>query len=168
MDIAGGRCFRQTHIRRNKASMKRKPARLKTLIFLCFAWLLSTPACRSTPVAPPSAPESPLTVPDASPTMIEPPVGTALRLSAKPSPQPIPRLYPESIIGSPEQELAPRRLEYNTILSSRPGESPLAPSWQYRKTHPGQIVGFEFSNTGGNPILPPRRDAAKNQFFTRD
>ncbi len=32
----------------------------------------------------------------------------------------------------------------------------------------GEIVGFEFSNHGGNPILAPRRDAVKNQFFTRD
>ncbi len=32
----------------------------------------------------------------------------------------------------------------------------------------GKIVGFEFSNQGGNPILPPQRNAIKNQFFTRD
>src|SRR5215510_9557347 len=106
-----------------KASMKRKPARLKTLIFLCFAWLLSTPACRSTPVAPPSAPELPLEGREASPEELDSAVGTEPEISAKPIPQPIPRLYPESIIGSPEKELASRRLEYNTILSSRPGES---------------------------------------------
>jgi hypothetical protein len=40
--------------------------------------------------------------------------------------------------------------------------------WQYRRTRQGHIVGFEFSNQGGNKILTPRRDAVKNQFFTRD
>jgi hypothetical protein len=54
------------------------------------------------------------------------------------------------------------------MISSRPTESPLAAGWQYRNTRQGQIVGFEFSNHGGNRILPPRRDAIKNQFFTRD
>jgi hypothetical protein len=77
-------------------------------------------------------------------------------------------LLPESIVGIPEKDLASRRLEYNTMISSRPGEPPHGAAWQYRNTRQGQLVGFEFSNYGGNRILPPRRDAAKNQFFTRD
>src|SRR5258708_13980843 len=30
------------------------------------------------------------------------------------------------------------------------------------------MLGFDFSNKGATPPLPPRRDAVKNQFFTRD
>lgn len=35
-------------------------------------------------------------------------------------------------------------------------------------TRQGQVVGFEFSNHGGNRILPPRRDPLRNQLFARD
>ena len=68
----------------------------------------------------------------------------------------------------PEKDLASRRLEYNTMISSRSSDTRRKSAWQYRMTRQGQIVGFEFSNYGGNRILPPSRDASKNQFFTRD
>src|SRR5262245_31627883 len=138
-------------------------------VLLCAATLLIFSACRSTPVPPPTTPEIPPEGPEASPPRIEPPAET---LAPKSPPatisQPIPRLLPESLISPPEKELASRRLEYNTIISSRPAESTSASGWQYRRTRQGQIVGFEFSNHGGNRILPPRRDALKNQLFTRD
>jgi len=151
--------------------MKKKSIRPTTvLLMLCVATPLFVPACRST-VTPPAIPELPLEGPEASPTKTEPPT----EISNIPDLQPatpikesIPRIFPESLIGSPDKELASRRLEYNTMISSRPSESPLAAGWQYRNTRQGQIVGFEFSNHGGNRILPPRRDAVKNQFFTRD
>lgn len=85
--------------------------------------------------------------------------------SVKPA---IPRILPESFIGAPEKDLASRRLEYNTLLSSRSAAPPVGSDWHYRRTAAGAIVGFEFSNHGGNRILPPRRDAVKNQFYTRD
>ncbi|HXF75866.1 MAG TPA: hypothetical protein VNN13_07210 [Methylomirabilota bacterium] len=72
------------------------------------------------------------------------------------------------MISAPEKESASRRLAYDTTLSTRPGESPLAAGWQVRKNRAGQIVGFELSNHGGNPILPPRRDVSKNRLFARD
>jgi hypothetical protein len=73
-------------------------------------------------------------------------------------------VLPESLIVRPaKDQTASRRLEYDTTVRSR-----AAASWQYRVNRRGEIVGFEFSNHGGNPILPPRRDAVKNQFFTRD
>jgi hypothetical protein len=88
--------------------------------------------------------------------------------AAKPQGEMIARYLPESRIGKPEKDLAARRVEYNTLLNSRTSEPRRNTAWQYRITRQGQIVGFEFSNRGGNRILPLRRDAAKNQFFTRD
>src|SRR6267142_137284 len=80
----------------------------------------------------------------------------------------IPRLLPESLIGAPTKETVSRRVEYNTTINSRSSEPSRKVAWQYRMNRRGEIVGFEFSNQGGNPILAPRRDAVKNQFFTRD
>jgi hypothetical protein len=54
------------------------------------------------------------------------------------------------------------------MINTRTANTTTASIWQYRRTNAGQIVGFEFSNHGGNAILPPRRDASKNQFFGRD
>ncbi|MBM2805045.1 MAG: hypothetical protein HW419_2938, partial [Deltaproteobacteria bacterium] len=85
--------------------------------------------------------------------------------AAKPA---ILRLLPESILAVPQKDPASRRLEYNTMVSTRTGDAAQQSTWQYRRTRDGTIVGFEFSNHGGNRVLPPRRDAAKNQFFTRD
>ena len=89
------------------------------------------------------------------------------KIESKPT---IPRILPESIIAAPEKDLASRRLEYNTLLSSRSAGPPTTSGWSYRRSTAGAgvIVGFEFSNHGGNRILPPRRDALKNQFYTRD
>ena len=81
---------------------------------------------------------------------------------------PIDRTLPESLIAAPAKDPASRSINYGTMLSSRAANSKLMNNWQYRRTRQGQIVGFEFSNHGGNPILTPRRDATKNQFFTRD
>jgi hypothetical protein len=143
-------------------------------LLLCLTMLFLLSACHSTPVSSGKIPEPPPEGPEASPTVkTEPPAEPkppAIQAEVPPDPDkaPIPRLLPESIIGKPEKDLASRRLEYNTMISSRPGEPVHALGWQYRNTRQGQIVGFEFSNHGGNRILPPRRDAAKNQFFTRD
>ena len=78
------------------------------------------------------------------------------------------RSLPESLLAAPTKDLASRAVDYGTMLSSRTANEVLKTGWQYRRTRQGQIVGFEFSNHGGNPILPPLRDATKNQFFTRD
>jgi len=80
----------------------------------------------------------------------------------------IDRSLPEAIIAAPAKDLVSRNIEYGTMISSRTANSQLNTGWQYRRTRQGQIVGFEFSNHGGNPVLAPRRDATKNQYFTRD
>jgi len=143
-----------------------------TTVALLFCMALLLPGCHPTPVAPPDIPALPPEGPEASPTTkLEPPAEPQPPVAQTEAPskpgRAVPRLLPESIVGIPEKDLASPRLEYNTMMGSRPGKPPHL-GWQYRNTRQGQIVGFEFSNYGGNRILPPRRDAAKNQFFTRD
>jgi hypothetical protein len=72
---------------------------------------------------------------------------------------------PESIIGAPGKELASSKIAYDSVLVERASNHA---GWQYRKDRQSQIVGFEFSNRGGNRILPPRYDIGKNLLFTRD
>ena len=72
----------------------------------------------------------------------------------------VPRLLPESIIGAPEAARASRHLEYNTTTILRTPDTSAGMAWYFRRTTVGQIVGFEFSNHGGNRILPPLRDGA--------
>ena len=88
--------------------------------------------------------------------------------ASKPQKEIIARLLPESLIAGPAKDLAGRGIDYSTKLNNRPNESQLNGSWRYRTARQGQIVGFEFSNYGGNRILPPLRDPVKNQFFGRD
>ena len=75
---------------------------------------------------------------------------------------------PESIVGAPGKELASTRIAYDTVLLERSPHAPIHAGWQYRKDRQSQIVGFEFSNRGGNRILPPRYDIGTNLLFTRD
>src|SRR5688500_11338002 len=154
--------------------MKKSLLSKERVRLLCAAMIFLVPGCRSTPVAPPGAPEalpeSQKTEPSAtrmpSETAKSPEVPPAS--ASKPQKEIIERLLPDSLIAAPAKDSASRRVEYNTKLNNRPGASPRNSSWRYRSTHLGQIVGFEFSNPGGNRILPPRRDAVKNQFFGRD
>jgi hypothetical protein len=75
---------------------------------------------------------------------------------------------PESIIGAPGKELASPKIAYDTVMMERATHASIHAGWQYRKDRQSQIVGFEFSNRGGNRILPPRYDIEKNLLFTRD
>ena len=72
--------------------------------------------------------------------------------------------FPESIVSTPVRESASTRIAYDTLLTERAPQA----GWEYRKDRKSQIVGFEFSNHGGNRILPPRYDIGKNLLFTRD
>jgi hypothetical protein len=130
-------------------------------------------ACQQTPV--PSSPSADALQNSPKPeATTQPPVEIAKIPEAKPEivPEvvtpPILRLLPESIIATPLKELASPKLQYNTMVSTRSGDGAQNSSWQFRRTREGTIVGFEFSNHGGNRVLAPRRDAPKNQFFTRD
>jgi hypothetical protein len=150
--------------------MTLKPSRRERIAPLlgCLIIVLSA-ACRPSPTSPPMPEPTALEKSDA----IQPERPTEIaklppdKIESKPT---IPRILPESIIAAPEKDLASRRLEYNTLLSSRSAGPPTTSGWTYRRTTAGAgvIVGFEFSNHGGNRILPPRRDALKNQFYTRD
>jgi hypothetical protein len=152
------------------ASMKNSLLPRASVHLLCAAMILLVPGCRSTPVAPQAPPETqkaePLerTIPleTAQPPDVPPVSGSKAQKEI------IARLLPESLIAAPTRDLAARGIEYNTTLKNRPNEPFRSGSWQYRTTRQGQIVGFEFSNHGGNRILLPRRDAVKNQFFGRD
>jgi hypothetical protein len=139
---------------------------------LCLGFILS---CQTTPTAVPTVsqptriPEPP---PSASPEptieIDEPSEATAVIQPAPTAPpKSIDRSLPESMIGAPAQDQASRQLAYNTKLTTRSSNGD-GPNWQYRRTDAGYIVGFEFSNHGGNRILPPKRDASKNIFYGRD
>jgi hypothetical protein len=78
------------------------------------------------------------------------------------------KLLPESILGVPERDPASPGTKYDTVILARTLAEPPHPGWRYRQNRQGKVVGFEFSNRGGNPILPPRHNIDKNLFFSRD
>ena len=84
------------------------------------------------------------------------------------SPSPPLRTLPESVLSAPEKESVAPAIQYDTMLTQRTVQTTAHSGWQYRNNRQRQIVGFEFSNSGGNPILPHRRDTSKNQLYTRD
>lgn len=148
--------------------MEKHPLSTACALLLYASVILLLPACRPTPVSPPAsepAPEAPRAEPLEPDTQAP---AVPRDGAAGPQKETIARRLPESRIAAPDKDLAARRVEYNTLLGVRPGEATRDGSWRYRATRQGQVVGFEFSNHGGNRILPPRRDAVKNQFFTRD
>jgi hypothetical protein len=142
--------------------------RNRRIVFALGWMLVSFCACRSTPPSPslPTEPtgEQQAQEPRAAPDEAKPPA------PAPPAATPaIARVLPESLIAAPERDSASPRVDYNAVLHIRETRGVRNGFWRYRMTRPaGKIVGFEFSNAGGNRILPPRRDAVKNQFFTRD
>jgi len=143
-------------------------------IFATLLCVVIVSACQPTPVQPINVPEQ--TPPSEQPQAKSPeqPIEIAKALETIPETPPAPtkpainRTLPESIVGAPDKDLTSRQLAYNTMINTRSADASNAASWHYRRTNSGHIVGFEFSNHGGNAILPPRRDAAKNQFFGRD
>lgn len=144
------------------ALMKIASHLLRANLLLCICLLFS--ACRSTSLTP--APEATQETPTPSPSN---PELSLDETPSKPLEDVIVRQLPESRIAKPAKDFAARRLEYNTLVYNRATESlQNGAGWRYRATRQGDVVGFEFSNHGGNRILPPRHDAAKNQFFTRD
>ncbi len=89
--------------------------------------------------------------------------------SAKVAQEPIkPTPFPESVLAPPEIDVASLQLRYDTVVFSRTTASHSLSAWQYRMNRQKRIVGFEFSNRGGNRILPQRYDIDKNLLFTRD
>jgi hypothetical protein len=76
--------------------------------------------------------------------------------------------FPESVLAAPAIDSASAQLKYDTVVFGRTSGTPFPSGWQYRANRNNQIVGFEFSNRGGNRILPSRYDIGKNLLFTRD
>lgn len=79
-----------------------------------------------------------------------------------------PPLFPESVLTPPDIDVASLQLKYDTVVFGRTSAPPAFSDWQYRVNRENRIVGFEFSNRGGNRILPERYDIGKNLLFTRD
>ncbi|MGE5304076.1 MAG: hypothetical protein ACM3TN_12245 [Alphaproteobacteria bacterium] len=79
-----------------------------------------------------------------------------------------PAPFPESVLAVPAIDSASAQLKYDTVVFGRKSDASSPSGWQYRVNRNNQIVGFEFSNRGGNRILPNRYDIAKNLLFTRD
>jgi hypothetical protein len=145
-------------------------SRKATMALTLCALTLFIPACRPAPISAPPTSTGQSEVqknaaPQDTPTEMQ---RDESRTVTKPRQESIARLLPESLIGLPNKDPVSRRVEYNTWVSARSTATPPKIAWQYRATREGEIVGFEFSNHGSNPILPPRRDASKNQLFTRD
>jgi hypothetical protein len=76
-------------------------------------------------------------------------------------------ILPESVLAAPERDLAPPGTKYDTVVLVR-SDTLMNHGWQYRRNQQDRVVGFEFSNRGGNPILPHRQDVEKGLLFTRD
>jgi hypothetical protein len=144
-----------------------------TFLFLVLVAFQSS--CRTGPVAPTSqrAPEAQKAEPTGKSDTQSRPESVPIDQERSKDPQlshatkPAERL-PESIVGAPGKELASAKIAYDTVLMERAPHASTHAGWQYRKDRQSQIVGFEFSNRGGNRILPPRYDIGKNLLFTRD
>jgi hypothetical protein len=138
-----------------------------TFLFLLLVFLQQS--CKTGPVTPTpeSSPEAKKAEPTAKPetksesTALAPQRGEEPKLAIEPKPS---ERFPESIVSAPGRETASLKVAYDTLLMERPPQA----GWLYRKDRQSQIVGFEFSNRGGNRILPPRYDIFKNLLFTRD
>ena len=97
------------------------------------------------------------------------PTEPAPEIAKSPLPiRPLKEELPESVLTPPERDSASPQLQYDTVVLTRSAEPPLNAGWQYRLNRQKQIVGFEFSNRGGNTILPNRYNINKNLLFTRD
>jgi len=79
-----------------------------------------------------------------------------------------PTPFPESILAPPDIDVASLQLKYDTVVIGRTSGPRSLSGWQYRMNRENRIVGFEFSNRGGNRILAQRYDIGKNLLFTRD
>jgi hypothetical protein len=136
-------------------------------------------SCASSPRQQPPAPPAPSDTSDIVEAADEFDWSSVAKLS-RPEAEPVRRpsellneappaeLPPESVIGLPPVDTVTAGLKYNTLIAQRATGLPGGAGWQYRKNLLGEIVGFEFSNRGGNRILPERHDIGKNKHFTRD
>jgi hypothetical protein len=146
------------------------PTTLLTLLLLSILPFIH--GCRAGSVSKPSGPEtsreSLKTEPSGGPATETKSELSKSEKKAEPLPIPPKELLPESVAGAPERDSTSPRVDYGTVVLVRMGGAPNDPAWQYRRNREGKIVGFEFSNRGGNAILPHRYDIKKDLLFTRD
>jgi hypothetical protein len=150
-----------------------KPARprLPVVLFLMVALMGS---CRTGTVSqtPPGSEQTPeiADLESSHPVTDEPASEPAITPAKIPpvTPSPPLRQLPESLLSAPEKESVAPAIQYDTVLTKRSVQTAAHSGWQYRNNRQRQLVGFEFSNTGGNRILPHRRDISKNQLYSRD
>ena len=145
----------------------------RTVTIVVFLALLSVGLISGCRVSPEPGSSEPTAVPETAPAPPNTPstelkTPEATELSNKPPKETIARVLPESLIAPPNKSSASSSVDYNTLIATRSPAAQQKSTWRYRTTRRGEIVGFEFSNYGGNRILPPRRDASKNQFYSRD
>jgi hypothetical protein len=148
--------------------------KIATILFLALAILQQS--CQTAPSRPPQIP-APIQEAPAPIQKVQPPPAqddtTAVIPQVVPSEVLTPPAIqkddlPESVLSTPETTYASAKTAYDTILLPRTFGRPDFSEWQYRQDQKGRIVGFQFSNRGGNKILPQRYDALKNLFFSRD
>ena len=151
--------------------MKPARSRLPVVLFLMVALIGS---CRTgtVPQTPPGSEQTPeiAGLESSHPATDEPASEPAITPAKIPPVTPsLPlRQLPESLLSAPEKESVAPAIQYDTVLTKRSVQIAAHSGWQYRNNRQRQIVGFEFSNSGGNRILPQRRDISKNQLYTRD
>ena len=131
-------------------------------------------SCRTgtVPQTPPASEQTPEigSVEPSDPAASEPapePAIAPVTIPSVPSSLPL-RALPESVLSAPEKGTVAPAIQYDTVLTKRSVQIAAHSGWQYRNNRQRQIVGFEFSNSGGNRILPHRRDVSKDQLYTRD
>src|SRR5262244_1611093 len=119
---------------------------LNKFLFLLAILIAFQQSCGTPP--PPKTPEPEKAEPPISQTKPEPAaeLGKVPELSGRPLREEL----PESILSPPERELASPQIKYDAVMLTRSAEPPLNAGWQYRINRQNQIVGFEFSNRGGN------------------
>lgn len=141
-----------------------RPSRLGVLLALM--GLLHS--CQPTPTAPPVPSEQPAPAPQPAPPEAPTPPESTPAPAPKIAAPKLERSLPESQLAAPQRDAVSLALKYDSRLLRRTVNVSTHPGWQYRINQQNQIVGFDFSNRGGNRILPQRYDSSKNQFFGRD
>lgn len=120
----------------------------------------------SEPSAPADTPSVATVVPAPPPSAVEAPAPVEVAEPVRSAPPK--EILPESLLAEPVTESAAANTPYDTRVYSRMLGATLELAWEYRQNPRGLIVGFDFSNRGGNRILPERHNVDKNLFFTRD
>ena len=151
-----------------------KPAR-PHLRIVWFLMVVLVGSCRTgtVPQTPPGSEQTPeiAGIESSQPATGEPasePAITTAKIPPVASSPSVRPLLPESVLSAPEKESVSPAIQYDTVLTKRSVQTAAHSGWHYRNNRQRQLVGFEFSNAGGNRILPHRRDISKNQLYTRD